>query len=255
MLIDKLAYRSRLRYISPAVKSFYAFVCMIICIALDCHIINAIVFFTMFSLIVIGGGTKLKTVINIFLLPLSFIILGAAAVCFTAGNTSNDMLLSIGVDGLYLGIGKQSFDVCMHLITRCIAAVSCMYFLTLTTPMLALFSVLRKSIVPDFVVEIMELIYRYIFILYDISNQIYIAQSARLGYASIKTGYKSMGILIANLFARAYRQAEMSYVALESRGYEGEINTIDIEYKSSKAYHIIGVVYIIFIGIIWIHCR
>jgi len=87
----------------------------------------------------------------------------------------------------------------------------------------------------------MELVYRYIFVLLEIAAQIRNAQECRLGYATLKTGLYSMGQLISNLFIRAYRQAERTYIAMESRGYTGEIRTLGIAYET-KSWQKAGIV-------------
>jgi len=55
----------------------------------------------------------------------------------------------------------------------------------------------------------------------------YHSQETRLGYSSIKKSYKSMGILIANIFIKTWITGEKSFIAMESRGYDGSIRTMN----------------------------
>ena len=97
---------------------------------------------------------------------------------------------------------------------------------------LELFTALRRMHIPGFLVEMMELVYRYIFVLLEAASQIRNAQECRLGYATLKTGFYSTGQLISNLFLRAYRQADRTYTAMESRGYTDEVRTLGLAYET-----------------------
>ena len=99
--------------------------------------------------------------------------------------------------------------------------------------MTELFTALRRLHLPAFLVEMMELVYRYIFVLMESASQIRNAQECRLGYGSLKTSFYSMGQLISNLFLRAYRQADRTYTAMESRGYTDEVRTLGLAYETT----------------------
>lgn len=67
-----------------------------------------------------------------------------------------------------------------------ISATSCLYFLILTTPMFEISPVLSQLKVPTIVIELIELMYRFIFLFLQTVMQLYTAQHARLGYRSYK---------------------------------------------------------------------
>ena len=83
-------------------------------------------------------------------------------------------------------------------------------------------------------VEIIGLVYRYIFLFIDVAQMIYISQDARLGYSTLKASFNSSGRLISSLFLTALKQANESFVCLEARCYTGELKFIDKSYISSK---------------------
>jgi len=80
----------------------------------------------------------------------------------------------------------------------------------------------------------MELIYRFIFVLMETAQKMYSAQSSRCGYASIKTSYFSLGLLIANLFNISYNHSQRLFNALLSRCYMGGIRVLEPEYVISR---------------------
>ena len=119
--------------------------------------------------------------------------------------------------------------------TACEYAESCVYdviILDVMMPYMDGFTALRRMHIPGFLVEMMELVYRYIFVLLEAASQIRNAQECRLGYATLKTGFYSTGQLISNLFLRAYRQADRTYTAMESRGYTDEVRTLGLAYET-----------------------
>jgi cobalt/nickel transport system permease protein len=255
MIIDKLAYNSKLRKINPLAKLLFAALSLIICIAANSFAVSIFIALTMFFLIIFMGKTSHKSVFHLMTVPAVFVIMGAIAIAISIGSDSSGMLACIRISSLYFGIGREGLMLSIMTMFKCFGAVSCMYFLSLTTPMVDLFTLLRKSIIPNFIVEITELIYRYIFVLYDVSNRIHCAQDARLGYINLKTSYHSTATLASNLFIRSFTQAEKTYTAMQSRGYDGEINVIMPKFNSCPLFNIFSAAYIILLIAAAILCR
>lgn len=101
-----------------------------------------------------------------------------------------------------------------------------MAFLALTIPMTELFSELERFRIPQIVIELAMLMYRFIFLFLEEGINMYHAQETRLGYSSYKKSFKSMGMLGSNLFIKTWIKGEQAYLAMESRCYDGSIKTI-----------------------------
>jgi cobalt/nickel transport system permease protein len=83
----------------------------------------------------------------------------------------------------------------------------------------------------------MNLIYSSIFVLLATAGRIYTAQDARLGYAGLVSGYRSLGTLFSAVFARACKRSHELYTAMEARGYDGEISVLEETFPTSfKSY-------------------
>jgi cobalt/nickel transport system permease protein len=80
----------------------------------------------------------------------------------------------------------------------------------------------------------MSITYRYIFVLLETADQIYIAQASRWGYATWKTSYSSLGQLLSNLFSKSFYNSKMLYMTLSSRCYTGRLRGLDNTYILSK---------------------
>ena len=84
----------------------------------------------------------------------------------------------------------------------------------------------------------------YIFVLFDVSHRIHTAQDARLGYSNLRVSYRSTAQLASNLFIRSFNQAEKTYTAMESRGYDGEINVIMPKINHSVKFNVFTVIFV-----------
>ena len=111
-----------------------------------------------------------------------------------------------------------------------LGAVGAMYFLALNTPMTDVTMALERLHVPHLMVELMELIYRFIFVLTETASRIRLAQESRLGYQGLRRSLSSLGTLASMVFLRAWRKADRVYTALESRGYSGSLVTLSGDY-------------------------
>lgn len=231
--IDKLAYTSKLRYTNPMEKFLLSISTMFLCIALNRILISFIILLIMVCFTIIKGKIPVKTYFKLILLPISFLIMGIVTIAINVLDNSDNVLFSFSIFSLNLGVTSNSLLSAVNIFFKALASVSCLYFLTLTTPIFEILIVLRRCKVPKLFVELMSLIYRFIFILLDTANMIFISQSCRLGYSSIKIGYKSMGKLITSLFISSYKRSQDMYTSMESRCYDGEINLIEYEYKLS----------------------
>ena len=93
-----------------------------------------------------------------------------------------------------------------RLFCKALGAVGCMYFLSLNTPITDLTMALEKLHVPKLLVELMELIYRFIFVLAETASNIRLAQESRLGYQGFRRSLTSLGTLSSMVFLRAWRK-------------------------------------------------
>ena len=241
ILIDEIAYASALCRVSPMWKLFFALYSLVLCLISHTYLLSVLILCTMLFVMTAIGKTRWHHIIRLMQIPLAFVILGCIMILLQVSHHGEKMLLAIPVGSWYFGVTAESVHQFGQVFLQCLAAVSCLYFLSTSTPMTELFTALRRMHLPGFLVEIMELVYRYIFVLLEIAAQIRNAQECRLGYATLKTGLYSMGQLISNLFIRAYRQAERTYIAMESRGYTGEIRTLGIAYET-KSWQKAGIV-------------
>jgi cobalt/nickel transport system permease protein len=127
----------------------------------------------------------------------------------------------------YIGIVKGSPLLVIKLLIKAISLVSCLYYLSFNTPMIDILGGFSRLKMPPLIVELLGLIYRFIFIILAEVNVMFIAQRSRLGYSSWATSFRSLGSLVTMVFGHSYRRFDRLYIALESRFYEGTLNFLE----------------------------
>lgn len=255
MIIDKLAYNSKLRKINPHLKLFLSIAVLFICIISNSFTVSAVTVLTMLFLIIFIGKTPAGKVFRLMTIPLTFVIFGTLAIAVSIEYDASSMLVYFRVGTMYIGVGTSGIILSLLTMAKCFGAVSCMYFLSLSTPMIDLFTVFRKSIIPNFIVETAELIYRYIFVLFDMAARIRTAQDARLGYSTLRLSFHSTSTLASSLFMKSFRQADKTYTAMESRGYDGNIDLLVEEKPNSPKFITFTVLYISLLVALAVFCR
>lgn len=166
-------------------------------------------------------------------IPLAFLFLSTAAIIVNFSHTPLDAfaipLGSIYITGSWNGIFRAA-----QLILTALAAVSCLYFLSLTTPMTDILEVLRKLRCPALFIELMLLIYRFLFVLLEIASAIMTSQRSRLGNKDMKTSYRSFSQMVSVLFVRAMKKSNALFDAMESRCYDGHIRVLSETFPPRK---------------------
>ncbi|MCU6763335.1 Energy-coupling factor transporter transmembrane protein CbiQ [uncultured Roseburia sp.] len=233
LLIDKLCYYSKLRYINAGEKFLYSIITIAACIISRSLIIALLVFTVNTVLTVAIAGISKKRYRNLMLIPVAFLILSTLAVIVNLSRTPMDAF-AIPVGNFYITGSFSSVFFGIQLMATALAAVSSLYFLSLNTPMPDILMVLSKLHCPAMISELMLLIYRFIFVLLEAAVSIMISQKSRLGYKDYKTSLKSFGSMISVLFIRAMKRSNALYDAMESRCYDGAIHVLNETSKPNK---------------------
>ncbi len=125
-------------------------------------------------------------------------------------------------------ITKQGLLAGIFLFLRVGISVSLGVLLTITTPINKLLKSLRIIGVPVMFVMIIEMSYRYLSMLLNISIEMFEARHVRtVGKISLGTQRAQLGSSIAALFARSMAVSEEVYQAMTARCYTGEAVTAD----------------------------
>lgn len=233
IMIDKLAYTSRLRYISPYLKTFFAITALVICVCSASFAAPVYVMALMGGCVIGYGTVSLSYYIKLMRIPAAFLLLGTITIICNISEVPFD-LWAIPIGRYYLTGSRETMMMALRLMARAFACVSCLYFLALTTPLPDILEVMRTIKIPSVIIELMLLIYRFIFILLEMAGAILISQKCRLGHKDAGTSIRSAGKMLAVLLVRAYQKADRLYDAMEARGYDGTIRVLSVRKRASK---------------------
>jgi cobalt/nickel transport system permease protein len=98
----------------------------------------------------------------------------------------------------------------------------CLFTLILlanTTPFAELLRVLRRAGMPQLLVTVLALMYRYVFVLIDERERLQRARTSRSFSPRAHRSWHSMASMAAQLFVRSSERAERIYAAMCSRGW------------------------------------
>ena len=240
IVIDKLCYHSGLRYVNPCEKFVFSIFTLLVCVisrsfaaALTVLLVNGI-------LTVCYGRIPVRRYVRLMTVPFVFLLVSTIAVIVNISGVPMDAY-AVPVGDYYITGSYVSLVFGSQLILTALASVSCLYFLSLHTPVTDIVGVLSKLHCPLILVELMLLIYRFIFLLWEAADGITTAQNSRLGNKDFRTSLYSFGKMCSVLLVGAFKKSNALYDAMESRCYDGRIRVLD-ESLPPKRKEIIGII-------------
>ena len=248
--IDYQAQLSRLRRCNGGLKVILGLPALLICVASDSDVVALAVWVTMTLLTVALGGTRPSYYFSLMLIPILFILLSGVAIVFETGSAPLGYW-DVPLFGGYLSITPESQHQALHVMVRAMGAVSCLYMISLSTPMAELIGVLKKAKLPAFLVELLYLIYRYIFIVMEMLASMNTAADCRLGRRGAKAQFRTFLNIGGSLMVRSFQRARTSFDAMEARCYDGRIAFLERESPLAAAHVAGAAAYLLAIGGLW----
>lgn len=228
LVIDVYARRSRYFAWSPALKTVGCVLLLFLCVASPSPWVPVALALIMALLTVRGGGIHFHDYLALLSLPAVFLLLSALALLWDYAPAMDGVVAVPFWNGWL--VVTAAAQVRARLVTaRALGAVSCLYFLSLSTTMPEILSVLRRAHVPSVMTELAVLIYRYLFVLLSAYETMQDAAASRLGYSGFARSIRTTGAVYGNLLAASFRRARACFDAMESRSYDGEIRFLERE--------------------------
>lgn len=234
--MEDYVYLSELRHWNSFCKVIFSLGAVITVIAADSVWVSAFTVLYMGFLSIQTGKVHARDYVRMLSIPFAFLMLSGAAIAIQVGESPVDSVHLPGNIALYMPIAETSLSVtrkglflALHVMLKAFGGVSAMYMLTLSTPIAKILVVLHKMHVPSIIVELMQLIYRYIFLLSDLNQKQKDAARSRLGYHNFNAAIRSFSYGLANLLVMSLQRAEACYDAMESRGYDGTFRMLEEE--------------------------
>lgn len=215
-----------------------------------------------FSLIITGISlvslALLKTPLRIILgriIPPFF--MGIMMFCLISLAYGYHALFHTCVFGIVIKVYQEGVRQGLMVMSRIMASALVMLMLSVSTPLSQIGSSLAWLGMPDVVVEVFMMTYRYLFVLIDEGTRIKDAQTLRLGYPAGKGIWswqrkmKSLASLAGIIFIRSYDRSEAVYNAMTVRGYRGQVLPIRQNWNGQLTAHLtIGILILTIVIII-----
>lgn len=222
LMLDSLAAYSGLLGVSPGLKTVFSVGVLLLCVGAADPVVGISVALSMILLIWRLCGVPLSRVLRLLRLPLVFLTVSCLVILLNfTPEPVGIWHLSLGSN--WLCITRESLRRTITLFFQAMGAVCCLYFLSTSTPIPQLIEVLRRCHVPELIIELMYLIYRYLFVLLQVQRQMTLAATARLGYAGFGQSISTAGRICGCLLAASFRRSSLCYDAMEARGYDGTL--------------------------------
>ncbi|MEG1848051.1 MAG: cobalt ECF transporter T component CbiQ [Lachnospiraceae bacterium] len=240
MQMDYYAYRSGMRHWHAGVKAALAVGTLCMVLLANRLLVSLLVILSMTQLTLWQGKVKWKEYWHLLRIPLVFISFQAFMIAIIFARQP---IGEWNIDGyfMYLCLTRESLWSAGRVFCKAMAGMSAVYMLALSTPMYELILVLQKLHLPKLMIELMHLIYRYLFILLEVAEQMQISAQSRMGYHNFRSSCKSFAGIGANLFLISLQKANSYYDALLARGYDGTL-TFLTENKEIRMWQIMGMI-------------
>ncbi len=231
--LEYYSYNSKINSWNPHLKFWYSMVLIVLGIILSNIYISISIVFICGFIIIFLGKISLKKYIDFFKVPIIFLLISVAVININFSKNIIDFYYFNIVD-LYIYTTDENIRKSCILFWRALSGVSSMYMLALSTTLNEIIYVMKKARTPKIIIELMYLVYRFIFIMRDSYRSMRKSIESRLGFRDYRTSLLSFGKIISNILIVSLRKSNSFYDAMESRCYRGEIRFFIKEKRINK---------------------
>ncbi len=226
--MDYHAQQSSMSNLPAGLKLLVVLGSMVIVLVARSMALSLIVMVLMAFLTIVVGKTPFTTFFRLLTTPSAFLLLGGLPLLVSYTKQPGGVL-SCPLFGGFLTITEASQESTIVLLLGALACVCCLYTLCLSTPLYSQISAYRKLHAPELLIELMYLIYRYIFLLSGCLTQMKTAATSRMGFSNYKASFRTTAAIMSGLLLTALRKSTQSFDAMESRCYTGKIAFLEPE--------------------------
>lgn len=221
LTIDKLSYSNKMVCIHPLEKVLLSLVPLGGILFSGSFVLPVLVFFSMLFFIIVLAGISRHILSRLFLVPMVFICMSLIPFIFS---------IDIGGEKGAAYLSEDGIRKALFLLVKSLSSISCFYFLILSTPLEQIDYLMGKLKISSLFREILILLYRFIFLLIEMVNQIYVSQRQRAGYVNLKGSLKSVSLLSASVLSRSVRYCRQAHLAVMSRGGDSDFSFLGKDY-------------------------
>ena len=241
LIMETISNNSPQKRINPILKLFITLFTIVIIVGANSPLISFVALIASIYHFTIINKTSYKHYLDFIHGPLIFIFLSILGIIISITKSPLGYI-DIPVFNFFISITISSQEKGVKLLLVSLSSISVLINFAATTPLGDIIYALKKLKLPWVLIELMYLLYRYIFSLFYVFNSLQISAKTRHGFSKIKTSYRTSMMLATRLFNKSFYMARNSYNAMESRMYNGQLRFLE-DNKSFKD----GILYYIFL--------
>ncbi|MFB0546751.1 MAG: cobalt ECF transporter T component CbiQ [Anaerolineae bacterium] len=179
---------------------------------------------------ILASGVPLTLALRRSMVVIPFALLVALSIPFTKGGRP---VVAFHVLSWPLTVTDQGLLTFWGVVIKAWLSALAAGLLSASTPFLDMLWALRSLGLPKVMISIFSFMYRYLFVVVDEAMRLARARDSRSadpegrGGGTILWQVKVLGSIIGTLFLRSYERSERIYAAMLSRGFAGEIRTLE----------------------------
>jgi cobalt/nickel transport system permease protein len=240
--LETYAATNRLRDVDPAQKLGFALGLLLLSLGLN-PLTQLLV--TLWLAMWIVGYAKIPARVYLQVLALAMVFMLTSSLALVLnwvpqeqwGVMTTDRLWAWPILGGYGLVSRSGLVQAGTIAARSLAGTSCLLLIIFTTPITELLQTLRQMRVPEVLLELMLLMYRFIMLFWEVIFDLQLAQQARCGYRTRRRWLVSVSLIVSQLLLRVLRYYQDFTLALQARGFNGHFRLYsDRSYYFSRRY-------------------
>jgi cobalt/nickel transport system permease protein len=225
-LLDDAAQNNAFRHIHPGTKILLGLGSLLICLISPSPVVPLISGIILTIVLLLPARISPIIYGEIFFAPAVFVMFSIIVLLFMLGGGAVVWQFSI-IPGINLTITDNAIHQSWLILCRVFGCTTSLFFIALTIPMTDLFNLMKRCRVPSELIDLMMIMYRYIFIIYAQARELWQAQVMRLGYRRPKESVRSFSMLCGMLFISSWNAGEDLIHAMDARCYNGKMPILD----------------------------
>lgn len=221
MSLDELAYSSRMVGWAPLGKLLLTVGLLLVGLATGSLIVPLITLAVGLALLAYSTGFRVPRVIGLAIGEALLIMVIGCGMISILGSHSEPALLTGHILWFDMYMTAASFNQAWLVFVRALAGVTLMLAFATSTPIPHLAQACRRLRLPDEVIELVVLIYRYSFLLLERMLVMWSAAKCRLGFRGTSRALRTTAGVLTGTFVFSLETAERAQDALACRGYRG----------------------------------
>jgi len=201
---------SKIHNLHPNVKLFATLVYIVCVVSFSRYELNRLVPYVFYPVLLMAlSETPFRMIFKRALMVLPFVLFAGLS------NLIFDRAVITRLGGVAISYGMVSF---LAILLRTFLCAAVVLILVAVTPFYELTGALKRLRVPDIIVNLFEMIYRYLGTLAEEASGMYTAYVLRCPNV-YGVAMKHMGSFVGQLLLRSFDRAERVYNAMQCRGY------------------------------------